>query len=216
MPTSHVRSIYESRHRCDMTHKYVTRVSWLIQTCRLTCILSHTYGAIICVTCLIHTCDMPHSYVWHASFIRVTFICATCLIHMYCLTHKEVRFYCILKHHASYITDSFVWYDSFICTASFICVTWLIHIYLGWIIHMNEPEWPWMRQYMNDHEWGRTRHAHTYIYTVCVMSHTHTYIYSLRSASFVWPRCMRCRQMADVLHICASTHLWVIWYDSFA
>jgi len=59
-----------------------TCVTWLISTCEMTFIV----------------CDMTHSHVWHASFVRVTW-----LIHM------------------CYTTHSYVWHDSFIC------VTWPIH-----------------------------------------------------------------------------------------
>jgi len=66
------------------------------------CDMNHLYvwhAAFIRVTWLIHMCDMTHSYVWHDSVIRVTW-----LIHM-----------CDM-------TQSYVWHDSVIR------VTWLIRM----------------------------------------------------------------------------------------
>jgi len=71
---------------CDKTHSPTSYVTWLIDTCIITCLYQHAY-AYVWYDVFIHKpqmawlfdmCDMTHWYVWHDSLI-----CVTWLIHLH-------------------------------------------------------------------------------------------------------------------------------------
>jgi len=125
--------VHMSRDRCtcEMTHSHVT---WLIHAWHDFIRTWHVcrsfvwHASFIRVTWLIHTCDMPNlslrhttdSYIWHGPFIFVTWLMHTCDMTHSYVWHDSFIFVTWLIHTCD-MTHSYLWHGSFIR------VTWLIH-----------------------------------------------------------------------------------------
>jgi len=194
-------------HMCHMTHSHVSQcVTWLISTRhRMTysnvprtwlihlCQMTHLYvshDSFVCVTWLIHMCHMTHSYVSQ---------CVTWLIPTRHRTHSNVpRTWLIQMCH---MTHSYVSHDSFLCvtwitwqdpcvpqrtrahaTPSCPCGTWLIHMYVAWLMRTSEDT------RLRETFMSMCDMTHSY---VCDMTHAYLRGHALSRHLHIHERCVR-------------------------